>query len=335
MGVGKLVWAPSWRALTFDETQYLKIVDTDTFDLGTADFRIALLFWPDSTAASPTTARQMVAKWDGDLTADTGYWMGYKPSDGNAYFSANDGGTPINLVGAAAITNDAWNLMVIEGDRDGNAVLYVNGAAVDTEAISSIPGTLNKATSLLICRNNTFKGKIGYLAFSDTVYGADYALEEYYEFFVGLPRQLGDRQAVWTFADTLWDLGEAYVLSYEPSGAPTYAAGYPDSITLNLNYNFTFAYELDYLPLDTPLRAPDGTGLLYKGPAKRRAHLPFDYMSLLQKMALEGAWYHRSPIDLYIDQYKPRTFTGMMVSPPQLRRQSASWWSGAVELEEL
>lgn len=335
MGVGKLVWAPTrFRSASFNEDIYLKLDDSGDLDLGTSDARLALLFWPDSTVSSPTTYRQMIAKWDGDLSNDTGYWMGYKPSDGSALFAANDGSaTGVTANVAGVISNNYWNFMVVECDRNGDVVIYVNGTAVKSISIAARQNTWDAGENFNICRNNSFKGKIGFVAVGNAIFGADYALEEYYDIVCGKPRTLRSWIAAWTFGDSVVDLSGDYTLT--ASGTVTYSTGYPTSLELDFVHNISYDYDLGYIPLDSPLRAADGTGSINQGATKLRATLPFPAMNLLQKIALEGAWYQRSPIDFYLDQTKPKTFIGMIVAPPQFVQITDDWWRGTIELEEM
>lgn len=338
---GLILFYPLFNSIVFNEASYLLCLSS-AFTITTQDFRIALLFWPDSTAASPTTYRQMVAKWDGDLTTDTGWWLGYKPSDGSAFFAANDGGTAKSLsVGAAAITNNAWNLMVVECDRSGNAVLYINGITVDTEDISSIPGSWDEPTEALkICRNNTFKGRIGYLAFDAYIYGATYCLEEYYRIKYGWPRKNNINadigmlpQAVFNFNETLKDESETYELVYMPSGFPTYyGAGYPSSSSVEFNYRV--GSEMGFLPLDGTVRTQGGELRLHPGPNKLFSTLVIGTNSTEKMIAFQGAWLSRSYIDLWEDSTKPQTLRGRIVTPPRIRPMRGGWYELTMEIEE-
>jgi len=337
---GLIIFYPLFNSIVFNEASYL-LVPHSEFTITTQDFRIALLFWPDSTCSSTSTVRQMVAKWDGDLTGDTGWWMGYKPSDSSAYFAANDGGAAKTLSAAGAITNDAWNLMVIECDRSGNAVLYVNGVAVDTEAISTIPGSWDEPTEALkICRTNNFKGRIGYLSFDPYVFGAAYCLEEYYRIRYGWPRKDNVNsdmglfpQAVFNFNETLKDESETYELAYMPSGFPVYyGAGYPSSSSVQFNYRV--GSEMGFLPLDSTVRTQGGELRLHPGPNKLFSTLVISTNSVEKMIAFQGAWLSRSYIDLWEDITKPQTLRGRIITPPRVRPLHGGWYELTMEIEE-
>jgi len=339
--IAKLLWYPLFNSIVFNEDKYLRAPAESNFTITTQDFRLALLFWPDSTASSPTTHRQMVTKWDGNLDADSGWWLGYKPSDGSAYFILNDGGTGVTLSVAGAITNDAWNLVVVEADRGGNVVLYVNGVAKDSDDMSGVTGSIDKATEpFLLCRNNNFKGRIGYFSMDAYVYGAAWCLEEYYRIKYGWPRKdnintdVGNMpQGVWNFNESLADESGSYDFIYMNSSFPTYyGAGYPSSCSLLFNYRV--GSEMGFLPLDGTVRTQGGALRLHPGSNKLFSTLVISTNEIEKMIALQGAWLSRSYVDLWEDISKPQTLRGRIITAPRVRPLNGGFYEFTLEIEE-
>ena len=114
----------------------------------TSDFAIAAWVYADSF----TAIRSICGK---GATADTdpnavGYWVFFN-TDGTIDVRFGEGGqNRITINGTTVLSTATWYFVVINFDRDGNAVTSVNDAAYNTTDISSQPGSIDSAQAFRI-----------------------------------------------------------------------------------------------------------------------------------------------------------------------------------------
>lgn len=336
---GYLAWYPSFNSLIFDESHYIELSSTSYFDFASYDFRITLLIYPDSTIADPTNYKKILTKSDGTLANDTGWELYYKPSDGKVGFDINDGdATPATLLSdVGIITNNSWNYIVVEADREGNGTIYVNGVNVITGDISSKVSSINKSEKVTFSGGNCFKGRLCQLSFrrgNGSVCSDTYNLHEYYKIKYGWPRRhIYGGGATWNFAESLTDESDYYTWDYLGGGSASYyGSGFPTNETIS--FKTLYEYEMGFLPLDNIIRTLGGQAKLYKGPSKRRLFLPMISNDAEQHIALEGAYVSNSLMYVWLDQDNPWEFVGYISESPTIKEIGPGIYQYDVEFEE-
>jgi len=116
------------------------------FDLGTDDFSVA--WWVKGLTVSPSN--DGIFEYGNANSTEAGLAIWSNETDKIiAYLS--DGTTRISKQFSAGITNGAWSYCVLNGDRSGNAELFVDGVSIDTIDISSlVAANIQPSTDLLI-----------------------------------------------------------------------------------------------------------------------------------------------------------------------------------------
>ena len=344
---GKIVYTPiSTRAIILDGTHYLSIADSD-FNPDTQNFSIHFLgaINPSMAEASGHIAEKAAA----NLAGARGWRFHYQTTTRQLAFVLNDGGvaelgvaTPNNAIPAFGTKFYA----VVEVDRSvGVARFYVDGSLVSTGDISAKTGSLDNSEPLVIgsyLGSQYFhKGTIDLLRFDvGRVLLADWHSEEWDRIRYGWPRDAQDFLAFWDFEDSLIDSSpEGYTLTWQGGGSPSYEDGYPTSaapLTLSFTYGqLKFGVEDLEIEGEDSERSLDGTLQTYHYFNKRRFTLPFEALSLAQRIGFRSAWMAGGDVDVYLDTDRPRSFQGHIVAPPDLREEAVNLIHGEVEIEEI
>jgi hypothetical protein len=148
-------------------SQYASVPDNGDIDLGTGDY--TLQFWMKRSAAWPTGEEYVIAK-DGNLTTTSDYMARLGYIDDN--FQSWIPGTTTITVSSGTGTNlndDAWHMVHVVMDRDGNGQWYVDGSAYgSTTSIAANSATsMTNALPLYIARRqagNYFTGSLSRVA---------------------------------------------------------------------------------------------------------------------------------------------------------------------------
>lgn len=134
-------------AATFDgTTQYGSVSHDAAFDLGTSDFSLG--FWlKDATWAAASSF--LFCHAGGGATSE---WEAYQGPVAN-HIRSRIAGVDVN-VSTATLNDDAWHLVGLTADRDGNARWWAdgvpNGSAVDISSGSAT--AISNSVSLYVAR---------------------------------------------------------------------------------------------------------------------------------------------------------------------------------------
>lgn len=137
-------------------SEYITVTDADSLDQSTGDFAFECRFYHD--ASNPGSSRYIVSK--GDANTATGFcvWI-----DTSGYVNAQIHSTTYTIAGAVDKADGSEHHLAVNFDRDGNMVVYVDGASYATKAISAISTTsVTNAVPLEFGVLNTGAARSGY-----------------------------------------------------------------------------------------------------------------------------------------------------------------------------
>jgi hypothetical protein len=352
MGKGRLTWNPSYKAVQLDATHYLQLYPVTVLNPLTQSFRIAVLVYIDSTISNPSQDRCIVSKWDGNLASDTGYRLYYNPTDLYVAFEINDGdATPATIQSAnGVLSNNSWNVLVVEIVRNGTAIIYKNGVSVASGDISAKSGSISNSSPFTVgdVFSGGSKGYVGWLNVNFYLGSATNALEEYYRVIYG-HRELRTgclypNSYNWsmngTLVSSLKGLSKVtYTLLCETAGTPVYYDyGLPWSINFDFIHNPKRGRQHSYLSLDSVVRTINGDLYYYENASKWHGRLEFG-CQYQQMIAIESAWLQKSALIYYPDYFGTSYESSIyyyvyMIAPPQIKQIYNAWYEVSVELEQ-
>ena len=347
MANGKLVWtAPAVQALSLDQLHYVQLTTgSDDFNPGTADLTLDVLIRPDSTAAYPTAAKCILAKKYND--AEPSWRLGYVPYYKYVFFQLMVTDNIWILTPDGSVEMDSWSWVAVRADRDGNAVIYINGSEAASGSIAAQAGDLRNTRKFTVGHEDkdfisavAFKGLIGLARVAFRLLPEQWVAAEWERLRWGLAPRAQDFQAVWRFDGSLSDEGGAYTLDWQNGGEAAYDTGWPSGkLSYELPINYEIGANLGYLEEGDLSRSLDGSLCAYWLPGRRRRHLEvtWRWLPLSQVEALRAAYEAGTEISVYLDADLPSDMTALITKPPEIEIAAPGEYaySVALTLEEV
>jgi hypothetical protein len=335
MGKGRLSWTTGLAAAALDGSHWFSQGEA-AFNVGTRDFAVDGLFRVDGGSYAA-----LVSKGTDPLTSDTGWVIYSNVSTRSLTVKLNDGqATPVAVSGDSAYTLGEWFWLRVTCDRDGLARIFANGVLKASGAISGRPGSLDAEEPLQVGRNGGMylTGAVGLVRLDyGRLLSDSWMAAEWTRLQMGLRPRGQDFLAVWNFNGVSEDEGGAYPLAWQGGGAAAYGAGWPETVSYDLEVNYELGWTLEYLAEADLARSLDGSLTAYWPPGRRRRRLtlPFRFVSLAQVEALLAAYEAGAEIGVWLDSDLPRTLTGLITEPPLVTASSPGWYDVSLTLEEV
>lgn len=146
------------------DKSWLQIADASQsgLDPGTSDFSIALFVRPDSLSS-------MHYLWHKQVPGNNPGYNCYLNTNGSisVVFGDSVGHATSGTSAAGVIVAGSWHSIVVTFDRDGNAIVYVNGVSVLMLDISAYTGNCNNSEAFLLATRPSagfpFAGRLSHL----------------------------------------------------------------------------------------------------------------------------------------------------------------------------
>lgn len=343
MANSRIVFVPQTTyALSLDGAHYLSL-DAADFNLGAGDFGVDLLFYADP--AITAEEKLLAGKTPANLNNLAGWQVFYDAVNQRAGLRLNDGSaTPVTVVSDNdSFAKGLWHWLRADADRDGNGVIYKNGAAVKTGAISTRPGSLDNTELFQIGALGTafFKGKIDHLRVDKgRSLPASWHTAEWERLYLGIHPKLLDFPALWKFENSLVDeSANLYIPTYQPSGSPGYTSdsylGSRGTIDYTFKCNPNWGDEFSYVDLDGRERLLGGD-LAVSGRARKIIRsMTIEYVLGYQLAVLLSMWENQTAFDFYPDAALPREGSFYLTAPPDVKTHWRGVYEVQLDMEEI
>lgn len=187
---GTLTNGPTWQSgtsckagscLSFDGVNdYVNLPNSDLYDFG-VDVDFTISFWAKRNGAGDTTTPAFIGHG-----ATSGTSIGYNirlTATDDLIFQMGNGVARINTTYNNAFQNlGEWHHVAVSADRDGNALMYYDGAHVTTLNISTFNVAMTNSVNLIgswTTGNNRFNGSIDEVRFWNRALSAPEILAHY------------------------------------------------------------------------------------------------------------------------------------------------------------
>lgn len=151
------------QAVQFDSGDYVYVPHNTLFDFGAnRDFTVMLWVKSSSWSGDPAIVSNKNWNWGNNK----GFVLAAM-SDGRWKMNIGDGSDRVDLTGGV-INDDNWHHLAATFDRDGEVIIYQDGAQVASSSMSAI-GDIDTNYSIAIAQDGTLNYSYGFTGFIDEV----------------------------------------------------------------------------------------------------------------------------------------------------------------------